>query len=760
METVNLIFELFVNRIDAFAEQYKRDEKAVYVQRKAVLTLDYLQEHLEAKRTIGVYQLNPNNQVKWGCFDFDENTKEDFENAKKLYLHLKNKGMNPLLENSGGGEFKTHIWLFSDTDALSMRYFMIQQSEEIGVKAHEIFPKQTELGEGDYGNLVKLPLALNLKTGQRSFLMNEKFDLEPDFDACFLFHLNNKIIIPKIVVAPTSPKNEVQIDENNIQHCNFLDYALVHEVPKGKRHEIVSRNMAYYLHDKENLEILKEQYVRIQKGSPGELDNWLKGVEKGKAIPVVCGELISYQKEFKLPLKCRGCKKFEEFKKEKKEEERIALKMIEQEQSKSVELGKAISFFFNKKNLAEQFIKIQPYFFDKTRMWWIWNKKTYCWVQIDETDLFNEISKCSTANTISSKEKAEIIEALKQVGRQHVPQDFKNTWIQFKDKIYDLENDEFFESSPEFFSTNPIPWEINGSEETPIIDKLFEDWVGKEHKIQLYEIVGYCLLCDYPIHRLFCLIGGGSNGKSSFLRMIEKFVGITNVCSTELDVLTKSRFEATRLYRKLVCIMGETNFSTISQTSIIKKLTGQELMGFEYKNKTPFDAHNYAKILIATNNLPETTDKTDGWYRRWNIIDFPNQFEEKRDVINEIPDAEFSHLARKSLRVLREVMDRKNFSNEGTLKERAKRYEEKSNPFDKFWKECIIEECDAYVFKYEFKNKLDNWCEQNKMRKLNDTTISEIMRQKGIETGKMKVKQEFWETLEKRYNAWVGIKWK
>jgi phage/plasmid-associated DNA primase len=114
-------------------------------------------------------------------------------------------------------------------------------------------------------------------------------------------------------------------------------------------------------------------------------------------------------------------------------------------------------------------------------------------------------------------------------------------------------------------------------------------WISKNpYQIcpRINEIVAYCLLPDYPINRLFCFIGGGMNGKSKFLELIEKFVGKENVCSTELDCLLSSRFEVTRLYKKLVCFMGETNFDEISKTSILKKLTGKDLIGFEYKNKT------------------------------------------------------------------------------------------------------------------------------------------------------------------------------
>ncbi len=298
---------------------------------------------------------------------------------------------------------------------------------------------------------------------------------------------------------------------------------------------------------------------------------------------------------------------------------------------------------FTKKNQAKEFNNIQPLFFDKTGMFWLWNLEETKWEIVDEIDILNMISDSTGEDVISSKSRTEIINALKQEGRKRIPKPIKKTWIQFKDKIYDIETGDKFEATPDYFVTNPIPWSVSNNPETPVMDKIFEEWVGKKYVPLLYEIIAYSLIPDYPINRLFCFIGGGMNGKSKFLDLLQKFIGMDNVCSTELDTLLTSRFEVTRLHKKLVCLMGETNFNEMSKTSILKKLTGGDVIGFEYKNKNPFEDHNYAKIIIATNNLPTTTDKTIGFYRRWCIIDFPNSFSEKKDILKDITEEEYNN---------------------------------------------------------------------------------------------------------------------
>jgi len=424
-------------------------------------------------------------------------------------------------------------------------------------------------------------------------------------------------------------------------------------------------------------------------------------------------------------------------------------------------IEKAIRNYLNKTDLSNQILEIQPLHYDSAKMWWAWNKNKYRWEIVDETDILNLVGELSFANTINSKEKNEIIESLQQSARKLKPKSIKKSWIQFQDIIVDFETGEEFKATSEYFATNPIPYSLHKERfvETPTIDKIFIEWVGEDYKQTLYEIISYCLIPDYPIHRLFCFIGGGLNGKSCFMRLLKKFIGEENVTATELDTLLNSRFEVTKLYKKLVCIMGETNFAEMEKTSIIKKLTGQDTIGFEHKNKNPFDDFNYAKILIATNNLPTTTDKTIGFYRRWLILDFPNKFSEQKDILKDIPEEEFEILAVKSLKILKDLMEKRKFWNEGEPEDRAKRYEDKSDPLEKFLKEYTEEDFNGSIWKFEFEKQFNDWCIGHRFRHFSDVAIGKKMKDKGVEQGQ-KMSDWFIDGQRKPLRAWLGIKWK
>lgn len=383
---------------------------------------------------------------------------------------------------------------------------------------------------------------------------------------------------------------------------------------------------------------------------------------------------------------------------------------------------------------ATTFHEIIPFIYDKAKIYWLWNTTKYKWEIVDETDMMNTINEhlIIAGETVTSAIKNNYLEAFKRVGRKKISKQPKKSWIQFKDKIFDIKKCETIQASPEFFMCNPIPWELGLNEETPVMDKLFEDWVGKENKKTLYEIIAYCCYPDYPIHLIFCLTGSGRNGKSSFQKLLSVFLGEDNVCSTELDSLMNNRFESFKLYKKLVAMMGETNIGVMSKTSMLKKLSGQDLISYEAKNKNPFDDYNYAKILINSNSLPTSDDTSEGFYRRWFIVDFPNEFPEGRDVVDMIPDVEYRNLARKVTCMLPRLIRKGVFTHQGSIEERRKKYIESSNPFSLFLEKCCDRSSEAFVSYNEFYNNYVKFLLMNKKRKVSRREFKAAMENEGL----------------------------
>ena len=348
--------------------------------------------------------------------------------------------------------------------------------------------------------------------------------------------------------------------------------------------------------------------------------------------------------------------------------------------------------------------------------------------------------------TVTSRIKNEYIESFKRIGRLNMPKEAPNTWVQFKDEIFDFKTKERFEATPEYFLCNPINYKPNGSDECKVMDKLFEEWVGKEYVETVYEIIAYCCITDYPIHLIFCFVGSGRNGKSKLIDLIEKFLGIDNICSSELDCLVKERFESAKLYKKLLCTMGETNFNLLTQTSKIKKLSGQDTISFEFKGKDSFDDKNYAKILIASNSMPVSDDTSDGFYRRWMILDFPNEFPEGKNILDTIPEEEYNHLATKCINIIPNLLKKGKFSNQGTIEERKKKYIQSSNPISIFLKNCCNINIEKNIKYNELYNAYKQFLLKNKKRVVTIKTFKIAMEEEGfyVEKENFKLDNDKW----------------
>lgn len=441
---------------------------------------------------------------------------------------------------------------------------------------------------------------------------------------------------------------------------------------------------------------------------------------------------------------------------------RLAFNISKGKEAEILELAKsnsakkkvrAINGFMHLENYVdntEHFHEIQPFFYDDVGAFWFWQEHDKRWQLVDEIDIMNAFdhSMGLRGQTITTGIKRNYLEAFKRVGRQKRPKDAPKELIQFKDKAFNIETGELIEATPEYWFCNPIPWELGTTADTPVLDKLFREWVGQRYVKTLYEIIAYSCYTDYPIQLLFCLYGMGRNGKSCFLKLITNFFGLDNTSSTELDLLTgpqSSRFESIKLYKKLVCLLGETNFESLSRSSVLKKLTGGDQIGYEMKGKTPFNGYNYAKIIIASNSLPITEDTSEGFYRRWLIIDFPNEFPEGKDIIKTIPDSEYRALAKKVSGILPELIMRGEFSNQGRIADRKQKYIESSNPLSLFIAEYCQEDQTGYIHYSEFFSKYVTYLKRLRRRVISRREFSKVIAQEGYDVRKTskKVGDEF-----------------
>lgn len=434
--------------------------------------------------------------------------------------------------------------------------------------------------------------------------------------------------------------------------------------------------------------------------------------------------------------------------------------------------------------------------FDEDQVFWKQNCIKY--EMADETNILNNFKEYFNDSSIFLKSgiRSMVIEAYRQYGRlkskdvKTIPDDcvvFKNyiVYVGKKDpkqifesaSIIDDENISkgYIFSNFNYFITNPIKYDYLPDKEhsCPTIDRLFREWVIPRERWDnptqkdldkvkwLYEIIAWCMIPNYNIQEAIILNGNGKNGKSKgFLNLLERIIGEDNCTATNITTLTETNFGVAQLYKKLVCTIGEADGHKLEKTSIIKSLTGGDNVPAQFKNKQNFTFRNYAKIIISTNTVPQTSDKTDGFYRRFLIVDFPNKFKGDRDILNDVPEEEFEALANICVGMLKDLVKRNKFTNEPSDEEKAIIYEQKSNPLQYFISNNfeITENNDDYIFSYDFCKQYEVWLKSNGYPvNFNSRTIGMEMHERGIPSQKV---QDYSKIGNPQYYAYMGIKQK
>jgi putative DNA primase/helicase len=307
--------------------------------------------------------------------------------------------------------------------------------------------------------------------------------------------------------------------------------------------------------------------------------------------------------------------------------------------------------------------------------------------------------------------------------------------------VVDIETGKEFDADPKYFFTTSIPWDLGESEDTPQLDKYIMEWVVKEglqdksYVHTMYEIIAYCCLNNQFLQTMFGLTGSGSNGKSTFEDVLKKFVGKKNCVNSEMKLLSK-QFETSALYRKSVCFIPEVDTYDMKNSNRVKQLTGEKELRYEFKGKTSFTEDSVTKLIVLTNSLPVTNDRSVAFYRRWLIVDFPHIFPVGKDVLADIPDVEYNNLARKCLRIMKDLKGKKTFTNGGNYEERKKRYEDRSNPIEKFINEkCNLEEPLVPIPSIGFYKECNKWLKSQGMRELRNSDIKEALKTMDIYVG-------------------------
>ena len=200
------------------------------------------------------------------------------------------------------------------------------------------------------------------------------------------------------------------------------------------------------------------------------------------------------------------------------------------------------------------------------------------------------------------------------------------------------EADLFSSPTPDLFCTFGVDYPYDPEAQCPRwLDYLAGVQPVEADRTVLQKMIAYCLTPNTGYCVMFCLVGPGGTGKSTFLHVFQHLIGKDNVCCLPLADFGQ-RFRTWQLAACLVNLLGEMPTETergggLHQIEgILKDVCDGGLIPVEHKFAEPASASAIARCVFACNAMPRFFDRSDALWDRLRVLAFDQRF---RDTARE-----------------------------------------------------------------------------------------------------------------------------
>ena len=239
----------------------------------------------------------------------------------------------------------------------------------------------------------------------------------------------------------------------------------------------------------------------------------------------------------------------------------------------------------------------------------------------------------------------EILETLKDnLHKKEQQVNIDPNLINVKNGMFNINTNKLLPHSPQYLSTFQIAANYDPNAKCPQFEKFLNEILICEKTLKpdkelikfIQQFVGYCLYTKIHIHECVMFYGNGRNGKSVLIFVIsELFKGL--VSQVHFEDIGEDKFATADLAGKLVNVSTEFSVNARLQDGRIKGIIAGDVLRAERKHQPAFDFRPIAKHIIPTNNLPQSRDKSLGFFSRFNVIPFHRTFLPQEEI-DDLPE--------------------------------------------------------------------------------------------------------------------------
>lgn len=193
--------------------------------------------------------------------------------------------------------------------------------------------------------------------------------------------------------------------------------------------------------------------------------------------------------------------------------------------------------------------------------------------------------------------------------------------------------------TPNHLSTIQLPVDFDEHATCEEWIKFIETTFPDDTKELAWQIAAWLMIPYTSIQKSVLLVGEGSNGKSVYLNALKSFLGRENVSNMTLQKIENDRFAVAHLFGKLANICPDLPSLKLENSSIFKSIVGGDPINGEHKFEKAFKFIPFARLVFATNHLPQSNDSSFAFFRRFLVVPFTRTIAENEQIPSEILDA-------------------------------------------------------------------------------------------------------------------------
>lgn len=173
----------------------------------------------------------------------------------------------------------------------------------------------------------------------------------------------------------------------------------------------------------------------------------------------------------------------------------------------------------------------------------------------------------------------------------------------------------------------------------PMFDAFLNDcWATDpdygDKLLALQEAIGVSLMGQAPhFETAFLLFGQAGSGKSVLQAIMKGLVphgSSSSIAPTDWG----DKFLPAEMFGKVINFAGELSETRPIPGDIFKKIVSGEELTVQFKNAQPFSFEPEAAHWFNSNFLPKTRDSSEGFNRRWLILEFNNRVNPAKRIID------------------------------------------------------------------------------------------------------------------------------